>query len=456
MRRSLGLTVSVATLAMMSMGMTTTAASPGEVVTSFEAPCRYPAALATGKGHTLYVADWREARVFEIDRTNGKTSRHWSAPVLKPSGLAMAGETLFVCDDHTGAIQGMNLSTGVVETTFQAPHESAAGLAFAGDVLFVLTKEHVYRVLPDDGTILGYFDLPNRGCRGLAHDGLHLWTANRTRDELYMVDPANGKVLGIMASPGPYPSGLAWADGHLFAADFQTRRISKIAVEGEPPYRLSEPRRARVEYLWSLTNYGPGEVRDLTLAIALPDNLPNQKLLSEPVFSVAPARTQADRWGQRAAVFELGRVSAGEKAVVTYSVLAELSAIRYLVLPEKVGRISDIPSEILDTYTRDGSRYRINSPYIQDTVERVVAEEPNPYHVARRLYDFVIGSLEYEMIGGWDVPEVVLQRGSGSCSEYTYAFIALCRAAGLPARYQGSIVARGDDASVDEAFHRWA
>ena len=60
------------------------------------------------------------------------------------------------------------------------------------------------------------------------------------------------------------------------------------------------------------------------------------------------------------------------------------------------------------------------------------------------------------MIGGWDVPEVVLKRGSGSCSEYTYTFVALCRAAGLPARSQGSIVVRGDDASIDEAFHRWA
>jgi hypothetical protein len=50
----------------------------------------------------------------------------------------------------------------------------------------------------------------------------------------------------------------------------------------------------------------------------------------------------------------------------------------------------------------------------------------------------------------------VLKRGRGSCSEYTYTFVALCRAAGLPARYQGSIVVRGDDASIDEAFHRWA
>jgi hypothetical protein len=31
----------------------------------------------------------------------------------------------------------------------------------------------------------------------------------------------------------------------------------------------------------------------------------------------------------------------------------------------------------------------------------------------------------------------------------------MCRAAGLPARYVGSIVVRGDDASYDDVFHRW-
>ncbi len=49
----------------------------------------------------------------------------------------------------------------------------------------------------------------------------------------------------------------------------------------------------------------------------------------------------------------------------------------------------------------------------------------------------------------------VLQRGTGSCSEYTFSFIALCRAAGIPARYVGAIVVRGDDASIDDVFHRW-
>jgi hypothetical protein len=135
---------------------------------------------------------------------------------------------------------------------------------------------------------------------------------------------------------------------------------------------------------------------------------------------------------------------------------AKVSAIRYLIIPEETGTLDDIPKDIRKKYLADGSRYRTASPYIQETAKKIVGDETNPYWIARKIFNFVIDRLHYEMIGGWDVPEVVLKRGSGSCSEYTFSFVSLCRAAGLPARYQGSIVVRGDDASVDEAFHRWA
>jgi transglutaminase-like putative cysteine protease len=49
----------------------------------------------------------------------------------------------------------------------------------------------------------------------------------------------------------------------------------------------------------------------------------------------------------------------------------------------------------------------------------------------------------------------VLARGSGSCSEYSFVFIAMCRAAGIPARYVGSVVVRRDASSWDDVYHRW-
>ena len=429
--------------------------APGDVVSSFDAPSKYPAGLATDGKH-LFVADWRNAKIYEIDHADGTVIRTLDAPTLKPHGLTYAQDKLFVCDDNTGGVFAVNLETGVVESTFQAPNSRASGLAYADGTLFILARDKIYKVMPDDGTILGYFPVPERSSRCLAHDGKYLWVSDRIKNELYMVEPEHGKVISILPSPGPYPEGVAWLDGHLFNVDFQTNKVYKLVIQDDPMYRLSDKRRARVEYLWALNNYGPGAVMDLTLNVAVPVELPNQKLLSELNFSTLPSRLADDKWNQPCAVFELGSVPAGTKAALTYNVDAEVSAIRYMIIPEKAGTLDDIPRDIREKYTVDGSRYRVESPYIQELSKKIVGDEANPYWIARKIYDYIIDHLEYEMIGGWDVPEVVLRRGSGSCSEYTYSFVALCRAAGLPARYQGAVVVRGDDASVDQAFHRWA
>jgi hypothetical protein len=430
-------------------------AAPGDVAVSFNSPCKYPSGLATDGTH-LFVADWREAVIYQVSAEDGAVRKTFAAPTLMPHGLAYADGHLFVSDDHTGGVFALNLDTGIVDNIFEAPASRATGLAYSDGVLFILASGQVYRVLPDDGTILGYYAAPEGSCRCIAHDGKYLWISDRVTDEIYMVQPDTGKVLGILAAPGPYAAGIAFLDGFLWNVDFQTRLVYKLIIHDEQKYSLADTRRARVEHLWILNNYGPGEVIDLTVNLALPMELPSQKLLSEMQFSTPPTRIAMDKWGQGCALFEFPQVAAGTKQVLTYSVEAEVSQIRYLIFPDETGTLDDIPADIREQYTVNGSRYRIDSPYIQETARKIVGDEKKPYWIARKIFDYVIDHLEYQMVGGWDVPEVVLERGSGSCSEYTFAFIALCRAAGLPARYQGSIVVRGDDASIDESFHRWA
>ncbi len=433
------------------------AAQPGAVKTTLDSPCHYPAGLATDGTH-FYVADWRAGMIYQLDALKGTVLEKRKAPTLKPSGLAWGDGLLYVSDDHTGAVYAWNFKTGVIENTFQAPDSRASGLAWADGKLFILERRSrkIYKVLPEDGTILAIFDVPDRNCTCMSFDGRYLWIATRIGDELDLVDPNGGAVIGVRDAPGPYAAGIAWRDGFLWNVDFQERKLYKLAVFTEVPYFLTDTRVARVEYYWALNNYGPGQVTDVSLNIAIPENLPNQELLSEIEYSIVPKKITKDQWGQPCALFELDSIQAGSKAELVYSVKAKVSAINYLIIPEKTGTLSDIPKDIRKRYLEDGSRYRISSPYIQETAKKIVGDETNPYWIARKIYNFVIDKLHYEMIGGWDVPEVVLKRGSGSCSEYTFSFVSLCRAAGLPARYQGSIVVRGDDASVDEAFHRWA
>lgn len=434
-----------------------TQAAPGDVKTTLAAPCKYPAGLATD-GTSLYVVDWREAQIFRVNPRDGEVLDTRDAPTLKPHGLAWCDGLLFVSNDQTGWVYAVNLKQNEVEFAIEAPGPRPTGLACGDRALFILERKsgQIYKVVPSDGTILSIIPAPNDTCTGLGFDGRYLWVSDRVKNELYRVDPASGMVLSILAAPGPYAAGLAWLDGHLWNVDFQHRKLYQLVIHDQQKYRLSEPREARIEHALVLYNYGPGEVRDLSVRVALPQPLASQELLSDIAFSSPPARTVTDRWGQPCALFEFPHLAGGTRQTVSYHVHARVSAIRFLIDPAETGTLADIPADIRAAYTVDGARYGVNSPYIQQTVRKVAGEEQNPYWIARRLYNFVIEQLEYEMVGGWDVPEVVLKRGKGSCSEYTFAFIALCRAAGVPARYQGSVVVRGDDASVDDAFHRWA
>ena len=440
-------------------------AAPGDVKLSFDAPCKYPTGLATDGRH-LFVLDWMEAQVHEISPADGPGApglvRSFAAPALRPQGLTWGDGRLFVSDDRSGSVYALNPDTGIVDWSFVAPGEQPTGLAYVGDSLFLLERKggQLYKLNPADGTILNYLPAPNATCTALAYDGRYLWSADRVRDELYMIEPATGSVLGIVAAPGPYAAGLACLDGYLWNVDFQTRKVYQLILHEpggpERKYRLTDPRTARVEMLWTLHNYGPGEVRDLVVGFALPQKLANLEVLSPPEFATPPTRTVPDRWGQPCAVYELPSLAAGARKVLSYTVTAKVSAIRFLVFPEECGTLADIPQDIRQQYTADGARYRIASPALKEIVKKVVGDEQNPARIAWKVYDYVVDALDYEMVGGWDIPEVVLKRGKGSCSEYTFAYIALCRAAGLPARYQGSVVVRGDDACIDDVFHRWA
>ena len=147
-------------------------AAPGDVKVSFESPCKYPSGLAADPdGQRLYVADWREATIYEIERAGGEVIRSFAAPTLKPHGLAAVGGSLWVSDDHTGHVYALNLDTGVVDNTIKAPEKKATGLAYAEGTLFILAEGKVYKVLPEDGTILGYFAAPDKSCSCLAHTG---------------------------------------------------------------------------------------------------------------------------------------------------------------------------------------------------------------------------------------------------------------------------------------------
>jgi transglutaminase-like putative cysteine protease len=92
--------------------------------------------------------------------------------------------------------------------------------------------------------------------------------------------------------------------------------------------------------------------------------------------------------------------------------------------------------------------------------EQVTAGKGTDLMRARALYDHVIERLRYQRYGsGWGVGDATYacHVGTGNCSDYHAYFIALARAAGIPARLAiGAAVPSERDVGRIDGYHCWA
>ena len=215
----------------------------------------------------------------------------------------------------------------------------------------------------------------------------------------------------------------------------------------------------------TLTAYvcGVDEVkRPFDVYFPIPPNLENQKVIFLS-FSRDPDEILQDEWNQSVARFRISSIEAGEVIPISMACTVKLTSLKYDVDPEEVGSFQEIPSLLRQLYTRDGEMYKINDPTIVSSLNEAVEGEEDPYRVVIRVHDYVVERLSYSLDPFWDDAPTVLRRGEGSCSEYVFAFIALCRAAGIPARFLGGTVLDPSLSGkplrtewIDYVFHRWA
>lgn len=441
------------------MGLALIAAGPqtDEEASSLPAPQGCTTGLAWD-GEALWAADRKTDLIYAVDPESGDILKIIEAPGYWPTGLAYDGEQLWVADRDQGTGFRVDPNTGVATRTIELDLGRPEDLAWDGTHLWCVDgkKDLIVKLDPEDGTAIRSFRAPSGNPTGLAYDGRYLWVADRGEDAVFRMDPETGSALARIPSPGPYPYGLAWEGNALRCADYQHDKLDRVDPFGSEPLITSNPRKARLEYAVDLINYGPGTVETADIYIAVPSDGENQKLLSAMTFEPKPAEIVHDRWGQKIVHFRFEDVGAQSRVRAVMRCDVELEDVLYLLLTERAGTLEDIPEDLKAKYLVDGSKYDLKNEYIAETARKLVGDETNVLAAVQRIYDHVIEKLRYELVGGWNTAATVLKRGTGSCSEYTFSFIALCRAAGIPARYAGSVVIRGDDASFDDVFHRWA
>jgi len=206
---------------------------------------------------------------------------------------------------------------------------------------------------------------------------------------------------------------------------------------------------------YTIHNPGSQTARGVKLYCLIPQNVGNQQVL-KIIHMPPPDRIETDRWGQKIAVHSYPTIPPKSCARARMIVWAQWADKRLGIDPDKVRTRDDIPDNIKDLYLCNRTKYRITDPAIQEIVREKTDPKQGVVETARRLHQFVCDRVQYQMDDQWDDAVTVLKRGTGSCSEFTFAYIALCRAAGIPARYVGGTRQKRARASeVDQWNHRW-
>ena len=217
----------------------------------------------------------------------------------------------------------------------------------------------------------------------------------------------------------------------------------------------------QIRFQHQLTNKENTAVSDLTVVLALPASCESQQideLKPESDCRIVPQVLQ-DQYGQSVHVYRVPRIEPGQTLSFGYFCRA-----RFLDLPNRFqaslgqskGSVA-VPESVRSVYTADDERiYNYRSPQIKALAGQFLSRYPDPLERVRAIHYYVASNLKYSMEDNWDSAPTVLARGSGSCSEFSYLFCALCRAGGLPTRFAAGSRLRKALPYEDRVGHRWS
>ncbi len=230
--------------------------------------------------------------------------------------------------------------------------------------------------------------------------------------------------------------------------------------------RTHSPHERQICFVHRVKNTSKAPLRHVEIAVAVPRTDARQHLHSLE-FSPKPSRTSTDGWEQETAYFTIDSIPPGGEAEVRLQASVTLQSLEWMLTDRDVGADREMPERVVRHYLRDGENYKLDEAVLRRAAERLGDKDGSLLERVRRIHDFVIDAIEYSRDDRWDAADRVLRQGKGSCSEYSYLMIALCRLNGIPARYAGGTWAERDNISpprspesanetmVDRIFHRW-
>ncbi|HEY9605436.1 MAG TPA: transglutaminase domain-containing protein [Allocoleopsis sp.] len=418
-------------------------------------------------GETLLAIDAVSGYLLKIDPLSGNTSivnSSRESDLTGATGLAVSGETLWLTLDESVYFCQLN-SELKIQHFVTLPYR-ADGIAVKESTIYVTCKKagYIFIYNRDTAREITRFPAPGVGIEQITVRDEELWVSDIEEQSVYCLDRATGEIQFSVLTPFEGPTGLA------FFTDAETGKdILYVAYANEEPYIRDNPnavpnhelqyrdrtfihplyfsynteRRCAISngyliemsYVEEISPLEDVELKDLEWRIALPSETDRQKV--RKIEPVGLPFTEEVQEGQRVAVFKFDTLHPGERHIFGWKALLEVWSIKYRLTPRDVERLPALPPEFEARYLVDNDQLAMDTDIVRRAAREAIGRETNFLRKVYSIRNYVYDKLSYGIKPHIDTPDVVLERGVGSCGEYLGLLLALCRLNGIACRTVG-------------------
>ncbi|MBO3459211.1 transglutaminase [Aetokthonos hydrillicola Thurmond2011] len=412
-------------------------------------------AIDTVKGHLL-----------EIDPATDNTkivNIHQVRDFTDVTGLAIWEDTLWVTRGNS--IYLCKLATLGLEHFVTLPY-SADGIAVWESTVYVTCQKLGGILIFDRNTRkqITKFYAPGLGMENLAVTEETLWVCDALEQTVYCIDRATGEVQFSVLTPFEAPRGIAvhkntdtgketlyvaYASEEPYIRDnpnadpnheltYRDRTfIHPLHYHHNPEqhYALSNGYLIEMSYVEEISPLEEVYLTDVEWLIALPSETDRQKV--RHVEPVGLPFTEKIVDGQRVAVFKFDYLTPGERHLFGWKAVLEVRGIKYRLSPRDVEDLPEISPEFQTRYLEDNDDLAMDSDIVLRAAQEAIGTETNLLRKMYNIRNYVYDELSYGIKPHIDTPDIVLERGVGSCGEYVGVLLALSRLNGIPCRTVG-------------------
>ncbi|EKQ69342.1 transglutaminase-like enzyme, predicted cysteine protease [Leptolyngbyaceae cyanobacterium JSC-12] len=418
-------------------------------------------------GNELIALDSIRGYLLKIDPETDNTT------ILNPlhvdeligaEGLTVWNNTFWIARENS--VYFFDLERFALQHFYTLPYP-VNGLAIWEDTVYVASQKagYIHIFERDSRRLITRLPMPGVGPATLAIRGEELWVCDRVEQTAFCIDRATGELRFSVLTPFESPTGITFhpnsqpgaevlyvsyakeepyvrdnpnnPDG-TYELSFRDRTfIHPLYFHYDPQthYALSNGYLVEMSYAEELLPLEEVLFENLEWRIALPAETDRQKVRS--IEPIGRPFVEEDQNGQRVAVFRFDTLKPNERHLFGWKAQLEIRAIKYQFTFEDVENIPALSPDFQAKYLVDDDELAMDTPIIRAAAREAIGTETNILRKMLKIRNYVYDRLSYALTPKIDTPDVVLERGIGSCGEYVGLLLALARLNGIACRTVG-------------------